>query len=56
MRELPYVVECRMGKFFEPIAAFNCRRAAEAYLDECAKVNPHFTYRVNFHCIGEARE
>jgi hypothetical protein len=50
---LPYVVECKsFAKFFEPIAAFNCIEAAQAYRTECAKVNRIFQYRINSHYEG----
>jgi len=45
---LPYVVECKSTQaFFEPIAAFNCRQAADGYAGECSTANPSFTYRVS---------
>ena len=38
--QLPYVVECKaFAPFYEPIAAFDCQRAAEAYRDECVLAN-----------------
>jgi hypothetical protein len=47
--DLSYLVECKSTyPFFETIAAFNVRRAAEAYVLECAKVNPTFTYRIAY--------
>ena len=48
MSELPYVVECKMSRYFEPIAAFNSRRAAQDYADECIAHNGSmgFIYRV----------
>lgn len=50
---LPYIVECKsFSRFFEPIAAFNCIEAAQAYRTECAKANRHFTYRLNSHYAG----
>jgi hypothetical protein len=49
LRELPYVVECSMGRFFEPIAAFNCISVARSYLADCAATNPMFEYRLSCH-------
>ncbi len=47
MNELPYVVECNWGKYWEPIAAFNSRTVAQWYADECMKTNtPMILYRV----------
>jgi len=46
--KLPFVVECNMGRYFEPIAAFNSRRVAQEYADDCAACNgtAGFVYRV----------
>jgi hypothetical protein len=50
MRELPFVVECKSSlPFYEPIAAFNVECIARDYAGDCAKVNPHFSYRVVQH-------
>jgi hypothetical protein len=44
---LPFVVECKSTHpFFEVIAAFNVKVAAEAYAGECSTSNPSFEYRV----------
>lgn len=43
---LRFVVECNMGRFYEPIAAFNVERVANWYMGECAATNPHMAYRV----------
>jgi hypothetical protein len=37
MRELPYIVECNMGRFWEPIAAFNSVTIARGYAADCAE-------------------
>lgn len=45
---LPFVVECKSTyPFFETIAAFNVRQAADAYVRECGQTNPGYTYRVS---------
>jgi hypothetical protein len=46
MHMLRFVVECNMGRFYEPIAAFNVASAANWYMGECAATNPHMAYRV----------
>lgn len=46
MNELPFVVECNMGRYFEPIAAFNSLSVAQSYKYDCAETNPNFTYRL----------
>lgn len=46
-KELPYVVECNQGRYWEPIAAFNVFSVARWYHAECAATNPQFAYRVN---------
>jgi hypothetical protein len=44
---LPCVVECKSTyPFFEKIAAFNVRVAAQWYADQCAETNSAFQYRV----------
>ena len=44
--QLPYVIECNMGRYFEPIAAFNSLRVAQFYAHECSEENPNLDYRV----------
>jgi hypothetical protein len=46
IEEIPFVVECMMFRYFEPIAAFNVESAAIDYAEACLKVNSMFTYRV----------
>lgn len=56
---LPYVVECKSTRpFFEIIAAFNCRQAADGYAAECGEANRSFEYRVSvpIPVIGYASE
>jgi hypothetical protein len=49
---LPFVVEAKRSytAFFETIAAFDCRLAAEGYADECREANPNNQYRVTVPC------
>ncbi len=45
--DLQFVVQCQSTQaFFENIAAFNCRQAADGYAAECAGANPGYSYRV----------
>jgi len=55
--DLPYVVECMWVLIYEPIAAFNCMEAAEAYARQCVEANKYraapLTYRV---CYGDKKK
>lgn len=47
-QQLPFTVECKSTHpFFELIAAFHCRPAAEGYAAECKVANPAYEYRVS---------
>ena len=44
---LPFHVECKsLQPFFETIAQFDCRPAAEGYVASCSTANPAFAYRI----------
>lgn len=44
---LPFFVECKSTHpFFETIAQFDCRPAAEGYVASCSTANPAFEYRI----------
>lgn len=46
-QSLPFIVRCKsLQPFFETIAAFNCRPAADGYAGECRTANPTFEYQV----------
>lgn len=47
--ELKWIVFCmwRTKPYWEPIAAFNCEKAARTYMDECEGANgDYITYKV----------
>ena len=47
--ELKWIVFCmwRTQPYWEPIAAFNCEKAARTYMDECEGANgDYITYKV----------
>lgn len=47
LQPLAFHVECKSSRpFFETIAQFDCRPAAEGYVATCSTVNPAFTYRI----------
>ena len=44
---LKWRVDCNMGNYWEPIAAFNCESIAVKYAKQCADGAPlSWTYRV----------
>lgn len=48
---LPFIVECKSTQaFFETIAGFNRRSAADGYAAACAAARPSFQYRVSNPC------
>lgn len=47
---LPYVIQCKWHNrpHWETIAAFDCGQPAQAYLDDCVKVN---SGRLNYRLV-----